>query len=205
MSKPIVYRSRQRWQFWAAFAGSILIHVGTVAAGWTKATVPPLFMPSGFEVNVTVEPAESSLPEPPPIDISLPPPQPSVEPAEFLEDRPIIPKHPRFDNVGPLVKRTPIAAVGATRMSVAKIAAITAPKPVYPYEARRQHLTGSGIAVLTVNPLTGHVTRVSMRQSTGSSILDGATISAFERWQFNPRTVSEVMTPITFTLTGAQY
>jgi TonB family protein len=58
---------------------------------------------------------------------------------------------------------------------------------------------------MTVNQATGAVTDVVMAQSTGSAILDNAAKSAFRRWRFKPGTVTKVRTPITFTMTGAQY
>ena len=90
-------------------------------------------------------------------------------------------------------------------MSAVKVTALHAPRPDYPYEARRQHATGSGIAILNVDPATGYVVSVEMRQSTGNKLLDAATVSAFRRWRFKPGTVSIVRTPITFTLMGIQY
>ncbi|MDQ6626755.1 MAG: TonB family protein [Verrucomicrobiota bacterium] len=90
-------------------------------------------------------------------------------------------------------------------MSAAKVVAINAPRPEYPYEARRQRLIGTGIVVLNVDPATGYVASASMRQSTGNAVLDNAALSAFRRWRFRPGTVSTVQTPITFTMTGAQY
>src|ERR1039457_3565151 len=50
--------------------------------------------------------------------------------------------------------------------------AISAPRPDYPYEARRQHMVGRGIAILEVEPFTGNVTHAYMAQSTGYSLLD---------------------------------
>jgi TonB family protein len=90
-------------------------------------------------------------------------------------------------------------------MSAAKVLALTAPRPEYPYEARRQRATGSGVATLTIDSATGNVTDVRMSRSTGSAVLDNATISAFRRWRFRPGTVTTVQTPITYTLTGAAY
>ena len=83
--------------------------------------------------------------------------------------------------------------------------AINAPRPEYPYEARRQRITGEGIVAMTVNPLTGKVSDVSMSKSTGSPFLDNAALTGFQRWRFKPGTVSSVRCPITFTLTGASY
>jgi TonB family protein len=90
-------------------------------------------------------------------------------------------------------------------MSSAKAVAVSAPRPEYPYEARRTHATGSGVCVMTVDVASGAVTDASMATSTGNSALDNAATSAFRRWRFKPGTVSKVRTPITFTMTGAQF
>jgi TonB family protein len=66
-------------------------------------------------------------------------------------------------------------------------------------------VTGSGVALLRIDPSTGYVIEVSMSRSTGSAILDNATISGFHRWRFKPGTIATVQTPITYTLTGASY
>ena len=83
--------------------------------------------------------------------------------------------------------------------------ALSGPHPVYPYEARRQKITGSGVAMMTVDPVSGNVTDVMMQESTGSPVLDNAAVSAFRRWRFKAGTGPRVRSPITFTLTGAQY
>jgi TonB family protein len=86
-----------------------------------------------------------------------------------------------------------------------KVFAIIAPRPEYPYEARRQKVTGEGIVVMTVDPLTGIVTSVSMSKTTGSTFLDNAAVAGFKRWRFKPGTISSVTCPVTFTLSGASY
>jgi TonB family protein len=80
-----------------------------------------------------------------------------------------------------------------------------APRPVYPYEARRQRLTGSGVALLTVDQGSGSVTDVVMRQSCGSVILDNSTLDTLRRWRFKRASVGRVRVPITYTLMGASY
>ena len=88
----------------------------------------------------------------------------------------------------------------------AKAVAIYAPKPEYPYEAKSRHVTGSGVAVLSVDTASGNVTDATMAQSIGSPILDNATTSTFRRWRFQPGKVApKVKVPITYTLTGASY
>ena len=82
--------------------------------------------------------------------------------------------------------------------------AIHTPRPEYPYQARRKKITGSGVVFGKVNA-AGVVTSVTMRQSTGSAILDGAAISAFSRWRFKPGRAFSFACPITFTMTGMRY
>jgi TonB family protein len=104
----------------------------------------------------------------------------------------------------PLVKARN-TTIGSQGSSSARVSALAAPRLEYPYEARRQRITGSGIAVLTVDPVSGSVTSVMMEASTGSPVLDNAAVTGFRRWRFKPGTVSNVRLPITYTLTGAQY
>lgn len=79
---------------------------------------------------------------------------------------------------------------------------LSAPRPEYPYEARKAKITGTGIVVLEVDPLTGKVTSAHMAPSTGSIILDNAALWAFRRWRFKPGAVKMAKMPITFTMTG---
>jgi TonB family protein len=90
-------------------------------------------------------------------------------------------------------------------VSSAKAFALNAPRPEYPYEARRQKITGDGVVVMTVDAVTGNVISVSMSKTTGSPFLDNAAVTGFKRWRFKPGTVSSVTCPITFALTGASY
>jgi TonB family protein len=85
------------------------------------------------------------------------------------------------------------------------VLAISAPRPEYPYEARRRKVTGDGIAIITVDPRSGNVVAVTMSKSTGNSYLDNAAVAGFKRWRFKRGTVSSVTCPVTFTLTGAAY
>ena len=90
-------------------------------------------------------------------------------------------------------------------MSAAKVLALNAPRPEYPYEARRQKITGNGVVVMNIDPASGSVTGVTMAKSTGSAFLDNAAIAGFRRWRFKPGSVSTVTCPVTFTLSGASY
>ena len=93
-----------------------------------------------------------------------------------------------------------VKALGAS----GKLLPISAPRPEYPYEARSRHITGEGICVLAIDHSTGAVTDASMRQSTGSSILDNAVISTLRQWKFEPNLDAQrVEITVTFTATGA--
>ena len=80
-------------------------------------------------------------------------------------------------------------------------AMIYKPNIEYPAAAKSAGIIGSGIAVVDINP-AGEVTNVQMARSTGSDILDQATMSAFRIARFRPGTVPQVKIPITFTRTG---
>ena len=103
---------------------------------------------------------------------------------------------------------TPMRAVGQTRlpaMGNAKGVRSKCTAARVPYEGRSRHLTGSGVAVISVDPIAGFTTAVAMEQSIGNRILDNSTVSAFRRWRLRPGSPSRVRIPITFLLTGAQY
>lgn len=82
---------------------------------------------------------------------------------------------------------------------------VYAPFPTYPYEARRAHIIGSGIARLTINTETGEVNHAAMQISTGSPMLDDATLNALRRWKFKPHTTDRAKVPITFTMLGVSF
>jgi len=115
------------------------------------------------------------------------------------------PIHPSTSKVMPMIRRSQNTRPSAVNLSSAKVFALSAPRPEYPYEARRQRVTGDGVAVLTVDPATGAVVDVSMARSTGNQFLDNAALTGFRRWRFRPGTVSSVTCPVTFALTGAVY
>ena len=78
---------------------------------------------------------------------------------------------------------------------------LASPKPEYPVEALRRHLTGRGVFQLTLSG-TGEVASVDVLTSTGYSILDRAAIKALKLWKFRPHEFVRVKMPITFTMTG---
>jgi TonB family protein len=80
---------------------------------------------------------------------------------------------------------------------------IAAPRPYYPYEARRGRITGSGLLRIYVDE-TGKVTEVKVVKSTGNRFLDDAGLRAFRQWRAKPGNRREVDMPLVFVLSDAQ-
>ena len=212
---PLLYKAPPRWQVYAALGAAIAVHAAAVGIAALKPPEPVAEAVMNLEqiAEVTFEAPANPEPTPPPEEMEEPepldaPPEP-VDPPEFVEEKPTPPPKPRTDKPKPVAPiARPQAAgppAGPMSMSSAKAVAVSAPRPEYPYEARRMRATGSGVCVMTVDTASGAVTSATMAQSTGNPILDNAATSAFRRWRFKPGTVSKVRTPITFTMTGAQY
>jgi TonB family protein len=77
--------------------------------------------------------------------------------------------------------------------------------PAYPPEARDKGLTGKGVAVVRVDPATGHVTSASMIKSTGHDILDNAVLRALRQWRYQAKGLTTFEIPIQFTRKGVIY
>ncbi|HEY2614232.1 MAG TPA: TonB family protein [Chthoniobacterales bacterium] len=211
MAGPLLYRPPPRWQVWAALGAAAAIHFAAVAIAsiHPKEKIVDLTDIPEATVEVAIDQQPDVQPTPPPEEEPPPPPpepQPEEKP-EYVEEKATPPpkRPPTNKPVVPIAKPRPVGPVGPVSMSNAKASAISAPRPEYPYEARRSHITGSGVCVMIIDPGSGAVTSAEMAQSTGSAVLDNAATSAFRRWRFKPGGFSKVRTPITFTMTGAQY
>jgi protein TonB len=212
MKGPLLYRPAPRWQVISAFAGALALHLAAVGIAAIRPAEKVMDLSDIPEATVEMSletTQEPPQPTPPPEEEPPPPPPPEAIPEqqpEFVEEKATPPpkRTPSNAPVVPLAKPKP-ASLGPMSMSSAKAVAVSAPRPEYPYEARRSKITGSGVCVMTVDPGSGSVTSAEMAQSTGSPVLDNAATSAFRRWRFKPGTVSRVRTPITFTMSGAQY
>jgi TonB family protein len=204
MTNAMLYQSRAKSRFTAVLVAAVALHVAAFsfaigrpqpASGFIDSAEPAeiFFEPSE---PVSDPPAESSdpLPTPPPTEQSFP--EPVSTPAPVRQQvRPLT----------PIVRPRNSTFPGSMNLSRAKVFAVSAPRPEYPYEARRQKLTGHGVVSMKIDPSTGNVTSVSMSKTTDSPFLDNAAIAGFKRWRFRPGTVSTVTCPVTFTLTGASY
>ena len=205
MTTALLYQPRQRWRVGAAFGAAVLIHFAAIAIANAHRDTKTE-EPSGYDFpEVTFEPTQQIDEQPANADDQAPTPAPSDE-SSFPEERPTPPpvRRQTTRSITPIVRPTH-GTPGSLSVPSARVLAVSAPRPEYPYEARRARITGNGLAVMTVDPVDGVVTEVMMSVSTGSPMLDNAAIAGFRRWRFKPGTASQVKVPITFTMTGAMY
>ena len=201
MKSALLYRQHGRSIFWIAFVSAIAIHVGAVALAKTKSPIVKAEYFTRLGAVDILDPFDPELP----LQQEVIPPAPLEEihgdQDSFTEE------HRKPSPARPYRKaRPPSLAAGTTAPfhSVKPLVAY-APPPVYPYEARRQRLTGSGVALLTIDQTLGGVTEVVMVQSCGNAILDNSTRDAVRRWRFRPGIVTKVYVPVTYTLMGVSY
>ncbi len=202
MNAALLYRPGNPWRSWSAFAAAIVIHLGALAlAGRAPESPARVVLPSDPFVEFVDDLRPETSPSETPEEAPPAPPPPVTEDSWVSEERLTPPLVPRSipSRIQP-PSRPPPSGTPQTGRAFA----LNAPRPEYPYEARRQHLTGSGIATFTVDG-AGNVLAVAISRSTGSPILDQAALAGFRRWRFRPGTPARVQTPVTFTLTGAAF
>jgi protein TonB len=198
VTHALLYRAGSKWTPATAFAAAALIHISAVAFGSLHREIGAAMVPEPSEIDVVYPPAEEPSAAP-----NDPIPEPAAVPpdTEFVEalqpPRRIIKSHP----TGPMRPPAPAGVPGGR----GKPNTISAPRPEYPYEARRRHLTGSGVIVVSVDPSSGSVIDARVERSIGSPILDNSAVNAFKRWRFKPRSAPQVRIPVTFDLNGASY
>jgi TonB family protein len=200
MNPALLHRQNGRSIFWIAFMSALAIHIGAVAFAKTRSPTAKLgdvIQPGDVQVVDAAEP-DPVLEQP-----VTPPPLEQIHPDQdsFADEahKPSPVRRYRRARPGSFVQGT-TASLGSVKAMVAY-----APRPVYPYEARRQRITGSGVALLTVDPISGNVTDVVMAEGCGNAILDNATLDALRRWRFKPGCPGRVRVPLTYTLMGASY
>ena len=208
MTAPaLLYRPNARWQVWLAFGCAAALHLAAIAFARTEPSSPPFLLPPDNGVEGVIDPTPDQMllrpVEPTPIE----PPE-LVKPDQTFPEEDSAPSRPRTQNrkLVPLLVRSAAAGrISAPSFGSVKVLAIYAPRPQYPYEARRQHTTGSGLVILIIDPSMGAVTNAYTAESTGSVVLDNSAVNGLRRWRFKPGTVTKVQVPITYTLTGASY
>jgi TonB family protein len=198
-TSALIYRPPSKRPIAIAFAAAIMIHLCAVALASRRAS--PMAETLATSDGPIVELEEPVAPQMPPELETIPVPPSSSVPTDFVEPD-VQPLHSTNHNPKPI---RPIAKPRSGEISNGHALALSAPRPEYPYEARRRNITGSGVVTLTIDPTNGAVVDAEMEQSIGNSILDQAALSAFRRWRFKTGTPSRVRVPITFTITGAQF
>ncbi len=202
MNKAQIYRPGNRTSIVTAFAIAIGLHLSALAYIPKHEQAASSNPPAENTYIDAILPADDSSPPPPELILPEPPPPPSVP--EFIEDS--TPPRPRAveHHAGPI--RPPSGPPGpSVNRGNPRASAINAPRPEYPYEARRQHLVGSGVAAVTIDPGSGQVVNAEMEKSIGAPLLDQSALSAFRRWKFKPGTPRVIRIPVTFDLRGAVY
>ena len=134
MNAALLYKSRRRWLFWAAFACASAIQVGAVVVANGKSDKPVMrdFKPAGIDVEVEKEP-EQVPPEQP---LASPPPEQLAPEKEAFP-----PEDAKLPQSRPLKKTRTVSLVrAAVKGTVAQFGSVKslllyAPRPVYPYEA----------------------------------------------------------------------
>ena len=207
MTTALLHRLGQRWQIWIAFACAITLHLAAISFARNVSDIRS-FTPSTDEgIDLSIDPTPDTTPIEPE-EVTSPEPPAFVKPDEIVPEESSVPA-PRKSRIQKkislLARSTSIARGSAPSFGSVKVLAIYAPRPGYPYEARRDRITGSGLVVLIVDSLTGDVTDAHMAQSTRSAILDNSAMSACRSWRFKSGTVTRVQVPITYTLYGASY
>ena len=194
-----IYRRPSKWPIATALAAAVLIHLSAVAIAFHQESlaIPPVATDS---TTIGVYFADDSPTRPDP-DISVPAPV-AVPASDFIEPEKTRRVIKTQRTTAPI---RPFGQTGLAAVENAKAFVLSAPRPDYPYEARSRHITGSGVAVISVDPNSGLAVDAMMEQSIGNPILDNSTVSAFRRWRFKPGRPARVRIPITFVLTGAQY
>jgi protein TonB len=205
MTRAIISQSARKWRFGAAMAIAAGIHLSAISFATVQRVEPQTA--AGVRADGPQIILESAEPN---VDPQPDPPQPLPTPPEldqfYVEQKASPPPQYRAPTKFVSVVRPRTNATGQSlKVSEAKVFALSAPRPEYPYEARRQKITGEGIAVLTVDPNSGEVIHTMMSKTTGNPLLDSAARAGLSRWRFEPGTVSSVICPITFTLTGVTY
>jgi TonB family protein len=201
----LYYQPRKQWRCAAAFVAAGVIHVGAVAFASAHRTEPKTVSgPSNEPPEIFVEPLDPNPdPEPADSDPLRAPPALDEFYAEDSASPPPVRRQPA--KAAPLVRDPANTAPMSVNLSSATVFALNAPRPEYPYEARRRKITGEGVALISVDARSGSVTAVAMVRSTGNAFLDNAAIAGFRRWRFKPGPVSSVTCPVTFTLTGTAF
>jgi TonB family protein len=205
MNTALIYRPNNRGMIWVAFGFALTIHLAAVALAENKSK--PVLLSFGTDSDDAVLGTLDPLPQPPEQDIVSSSGQIPAEDREFTEENAMARRiRPRKKMpIAPVARSIGVGRSAVMRSGSVRALTLYAPRPSYPYEARRDRVTGSGVVGLTLNSESGEVIDVRMLQSTDSVILDNTTVEALRRWRFRSGVPSNVTVPITYALTGVSY
>jgi len=205
MNTALIYRPNNRGLIWVAFAFALTVHLAAIALAENKPK--PVLLSFRAEPDAAVLGTIDPLPQPSEQDIVSSPGQIPAEDQEFTEENAMARRiRPRKKMpIAPVARSIGVGRSAVMRSGSVKAVTLYAPRPSYPYEARRDGVTGSGVVGLTLNSASGEVIDARMSQSTGSAILDNTTVETLRRWRFRPGVPWNVAVPITYTLTGVSY
>ena len=189
-NRPAFYQPPPRWRGLAALIGAIALEAAAVAVAGLHQPEPATFVdgfqePAPAEVYLTEVPPEST---PPPDQIPPPMPLPPTQPNEFILEVPATPppgRENRATKSNPPVVKANKASFNRVSLTSPESSMLAAPRPSYPYEARRARKTGSGKFLLRFNP-AGQVIEVRVVRSTGSDLLDQVTLRSLQEWRRRP-------------------
>jgi hypothetical protein len=153
--RALIYRSNFGWRTLVAFGCASGIFATAICLAHTERNSQTISGPGDpdFSPPHTTEVLDAELE--PELDVAPPPPPTD----DFFPDQ----NMPRIRTT--TQKRRIVARPGTAHStqglprSDGKIFALYAPRPDYPYEARRQNAIGSGLAGLTIDSSTGVVTK----------------------------------------------
>jgi hypothetical protein len=161
-NNALIYRPPSKWPVVGAFAA--IFHLCAVALASHRASpstdASPPIVTGEVPAFVDLEPAPA-LPDPEELPLPLPPPDSSAP--EFVEPTPAPSIRRNQRAIHPVRPARPSSAV-----TFARALTLSAPRPDYPYEARRGNITGSGVVALTVDEATGSVVAAEMEQTIDS-------------------------------------
>jgi TonB family protein len=201
----LIYQPGKQWTFATALIAAAMMHLAALAFATAYRMEPQAVSgSSNTPPDIVIEPLGPTADPEPDLSDSLPTP-PTIDEPYVERTAPPPQIRTRVSKSTPLVRLPAASTPRSLNLFGAKVLALNAPRPEYPYEARRQKITGSGVAVMNVDPGSGNVTDVIMSTSTGSAFLDNAAIAGLRRWRFKPGSVSTVTCPVTFTLSGASF
>jgi len=156
---------------------------------------------AGPAASPSQNPGAASNPGQQPTTSSGPTVEITQEPVEEATPAP----QPKRRKIAPRKALQAASTSEITSYASAKAFATFTPLPTYPAKERSGTVTGIGVCIVSVDPVSGRVTAASMEQSTGDSTLDKSAVNAFQKWRFKPGTVSNVRIPIEFSMPSASH